>query len=89
MLCGKDDRPPGAGENMSKDTEDEQVDPVQDAPAAASWGQSNGSVESPACQGKKREGKFRKERPLWSTLRGVQRFHHKTGSAQKFLTISQ
>ena len=43
MLSGKEDRPPGRGKNVSKDLEDEQVDPVQEALAAASWGQSNGS----------------------------------------------
>ena len=42
MLCGKDDRPPDRGKNLSKDTEDEQVDPVQEALAAASWGQRGG-----------------------------------------------
>ena len=39
----KRDRPPGRGKNVNKDLEDEQVEPVQGALAAASWGQSNGS----------------------------------------------
>ena len=43
MLSGKEDRPPGRGKNVSKDLEDEQVNPVQEVLAAASWGQSNGS----------------------------------------------
>lgn len=52
-------------------------------------GRAMGPVESPSCQGKRREGKVRKERPLWSTLRSLQRFHYKTGSAQKFLTVNE
>lgn len=87
MLCGKDARPPGRGEARDRNLEEEQVDPVQER-----WqhpgGSAMGPVESPACQGKKTEGKFRRK-ALGSTLRCAQRFHHKTGSAQQFLTISQ
>ena len=43
LLCGKKDGPPGRGKNIGKDIESEQVEPVQGALAAASWGQSNGS----------------------------------------------
>ena len=89
MLCGKDARPPGRGKHVSKDLEEEQVDPVQERWQQHPGGIAMGPVESPACQGKKTEGKFRKERPLGSTLRCAQRFHYKTGSAQMFLTISQ
>ena len=60
MLCGKDNRPPGRGKNLSKDTEDEQVDPVQEALAAASWGQSNGSCGIASLSGQEERGQIQK-----------------------------
>lgn len=62
MLCGKDARPPGRGKHMSKDLEEEQVDPVQERWQQHPGGIAMGPVESPACQGKNRESKIRKER---------------------------
>ena len=74
---------------MSKDLEEEQVDPVQECWQQHPGGRAMGPVESPACQGKNRESKIRKERAWWSTLRDVQRFHYKMGSAHKFLDMSK
>lgn len=45
MLWGEEDGPPARGKNIGKSLESEQVEPVQGALAAASWGQSSGSCE--------------------------------------------